>query len=112
MLKRSGCRVWGKSMRDRQFISRFVVVVILLYSIFSFARARIELAEMERREKSLAAETAELVREHDELQARLEAETSDEYIEQLARQRLGLVMPGEKVFYFYTDREENGWDLK
>ena len=99
-------------MHDRQFISRFIVVVILLYSIFSFTRARLELAEMQRREISLTAETAELSREHDELQARLESESSDEYIEQLARQRLGLVMPGEKVFYFYTDREEQGWDLK
>ena len=30
---------------------------------------------------------------------------SPEDIEQLARQRLGLVRPGEKIFYFTTDRE-------
>ena len=30
---------------------------------------------------------------------------SDEQLQQLARQRLGLVLPGEKIFYFTTDRE-------
>ena len=31
---------------------------------------------------------------------------SDEELAQLARQRLGLVLPGEKIFYFTTDRED------
>ena len=40
------------------------------------------------------------------LQQELEKEMSDEELAQLARQRLGLVLPGEKIFYFTTDRED------
>ena len=36
---------------------------------------------------------------------KLEAGLSDEELERLARERLGLVKPGDKIFYFTTDRE-------
>ena len=37
---------------------------------------------------------------------------SDEELERLARERLALVLPGEKIFYFVTDREEHQWNLQ
>ena len=45
-----------------------------------------------------------------ELSAELEERTADntalrEKLERLARERLGLVKPGDKIFYFTTDRE-------
>ena len=40
-----------------------------------------------------------------ELRGELEAGLSDEELERLARERLGLVKPGDKIFYFTTDRE-------
>ena len=39
------------------------------------------------------------------LREKLEAGLSDEELERLARERLGLVKPGDKIFYFTTDRE-------
>ena len=36
---------------------------------------------------------------------KLEAGLSYEEFERLARERLGLVKPGDKIFYFTTDRE-------
>ena len=42
----------------------------------------------------------------------LDAGMSDEELERLARERLALVLPGEKIFYFVTDREEHPWNLR
>ena len=43
--------------------------------------------------------------EHSRLAAALE-QGSDSRLQDMARQRLGLVLPGEKIFYFTEDRED------
>jgi cell division protein FtsB len=40
-----------------------------------------------------------------QLQAEIAQERDPEEMQQLARERLGLVLPGEKLFYFSSDRE-------
>ena len=54
----------------------------------------------------------ELEKENSSLQTSLEEGMSDEELERLARERLALVLPGEKIFYFVTDREEHPWNLR
>ena len=40
--------------------------------------------------------------ENERLKSVVESEDKSEYIEQVAREKLGYVMPGEKVFYDVT----------
>ena len=40
--------------------------------------------------------------QNDRLQAIVDSEDKSDYIEQIAREKLGFVMPGEKVFYDVT----------
>ena len=40
-----------------------------------------------------------------DLEEKIAQGQSPEEMQQLARDRLGLVLPGEKLFYFSTDRE-------
>ena len=56
-------------------------------------------------EAESAAEQESLEAENRRLTGLLEAGYDDGTMEAMARERLGLVMPGETVFYFTKDRE-------
>ena len=92
-------------MHFRERLIRIVLLSLLLYSALSLASSGAELDRAEARQEELSAELEALRAGLQSMQARLEQRISDEEAEQLARQRLGLVMPGEKIFYFTTDRE-------
>lgn len=99
-------------MRDRDVILRIVILALLLYSLASFASVRSDLKRTEQLARDLEAEVNTLQEENRELEEKLSGPRSDEEMRMLARQRLGMVMPGEKVFYFTTDREETLWAWK
>lgn len=99
-------------MRDRDVILRIVILALLLYSLASFASVRSDLRKTEQLAQSLKEELEQLQCENQELEEMLSGPRSDEEMRMLARQRLGMVMPGEKVFYFTTDREEALWAWK
>ena len=65
---------------------------------FGAARLRLDTARAE--EQSLSAACADLREENDALQRQIAAARELESLEDMARDRLGLVMPGERVFYF------------
>lgn len=90
-------------MHTRSTLIRIVALALLLYSLSFFAASLRSLhrAEDSVRERQLHLE--ELERENARLKARIESMNSDEGIEAMARERLGLVMPGEKIFYFTYD---------
>ena len=87
-------------MGSRNIIWRIIALALLCYSLLSFASASYDLARTE----ALIAELEHSVKAADEenaqLNAALEQGYDDERLRILARQRLGLVMPGELVFYF------------
>lgn len=99
-------------MRDRDVILRIVILALLLYSLASFASVRSDLKGTEQLARDLEAEVNTLQEENRALEEKLSGPRSDEEMRMLARQRLGMVMPGEKVFYFTTDREETLWAWK
>ncbi len=87
-------------MRDRPSLISFVAVALLVYSMCSLTAASLKLASEEEKLAALTEEYSLLVTERETLSARLESELTDADMERLARERLGLVMPGEKIFYF------------
>lgn len=93
-------------MQNRQTLIRIVLIALMGYAILNFASARAELGRTEETVQALRAEYEDLMAENRLLTQRLVAGGDDETIETLARQRLGLVLPGEKVFYFTKDRED------
>ena len=90
------------------FQNRLIPIVLLclfLYAAASLFSSRRELTQAQALEAALERELELLQEENQRMQQKLESGFSDEEIQQLARQRLGLVLPGEKIFYFTTDRE-------
>lgn len=93
-------------MNTKERILRIVAVALLAYSLWSFASVQLELRRAEKEYERLEAELASLERENAELTEKTAHSRDDDAIEQIARERLGLVMPGEIVFYFISDRED------
>lgn len=90
-------------MGDRPNLICFVAVALLLYSLFSLAAVSLKLNTAEREFAAFEKEYEVAVSEQKMLTERLDEGLDDSDIEELARQRLGLVMPGERIFYF-SDR--------
>lgn len=104
-------------MNSRNYLIRIVLLSLLLYAVGSLFSSGQQLRLSHEKEAELSAALAELRRDNLQMQQRLEESISDEELIQLARQKLGLVLPGEKIFYFTTDREEqhgthSGWHLR
>lgn len=99
-------------MHNRDVILRIVVLALLLYSLASFASVRGDLRRTEQTAAFLRQELEQLEADRILLEEKLAAVRSEEEMRQLARQRLGMVTPGEKIFYFTTDREETLWGWK
>lgn len=97
-------------MNTKESLIRIVLLSFLLYSALSLASSGRELRQAAEKQEELNARLALLDAERRQMQAELDTKISPEEIEQLARQRLGLVRPGEKIFYFTTDREDTPWN--
>lgn len=88
------------SARQRETLLRLVITALLLYALAHFAAAQLRLTQTEALAASLEAENAALEAEHTALIERLSAGEGPEELEARARRELGLVRPGEIVFYF------------
>ena len=87
-------------MQTRLTLLRIVALALLIYSLALFVTSVREVTEAENTAAALAEECERARAEKRALEAKLESAQTDEEIERLARERLGLVMPGEKIFYF------------
>lgn len=81
-----------------------LIVKILVFAVIAFLawklldlRGSVNRANLRR--DDLKAQAAELELENDEMKRRLERQDDDEIIAEIARDSLGLVMPGEQVYY-------------
>lgn len=72
-----------------------LIAVLLCYLVLSFFSQFHRLDAMQQDVKQLQDQLADLQRKNAELKQQLKMVQSDEYIEQVARERLGLVKPGE-----------------
>ena len=93
-------------MSSKETVIRIILLTLLMYSVISFASVRLDATEAKGTEAELAEQLEALELNNSAIRRKLDDGWSDEEIEQLARQRLGLVMPGEIIFHFITDREE------
>lgn len=92
-------------MNTRDTLICIVLISLTLYACTSVAAVGGELRAAAAVQKELRAELEEQTADNAALSEKLEAGLSDEELARLARERLGLVKPGDKIFYFTTDRE-------
>ena len=107
-------------MQTHSVLLRIVALSVLLYSLWLFTSSMDELRQSEGMAEEKTTLLSQLQEENIRLQEKLAAIESGAGMEALARERLGLVMPDERVFYFttgsageeqtYPAGEEKEWD--
>lgn len=85
-------------MKKRLTINKVIIVVIFAVFIFSLIRQGVALKRIKENLSVQRQNLNQLKEENEKLQAEVESAQSDyEYIEKLARERLGLIKDGEQV---------------
>ena len=92
-------------MNTKDTLICIVLIALTLYDCASVAAVGGELRAAAAVQQELSAELEEQTADNTAMREKLEAGLSDAELERLARERLGLVKPGDKIFYFTTDRE-------
>ena len=98
-------------MQRRRLILRTLVVSLLLYSLLSFGTALVKINKLRSLKLEAEQQLTVLKGENYALRKKFESPVSDEEIIALAREKLGLTLPGEITFIFTKDREEPSWGL-
>lgn len=93
-------------MRNRFSLIRIVAVALLLYSLWSLytSYAGIQTAQRVAAEKE--SSLARLKTENARLLRDIELAEDGRMLEELARERLGYILPGERVFLFSKSEDE------
>ncbi len=95
-----GASALAAKTKKRTGLLAALLVLVLLFAIgmqLVSVRARIAMAQGER--STLTEQLARQRQENRSLEASLERADDPEYLQQLAREQLGMVSPGEKDFY-------------
>lgn len=90
-------------MDTKETLIRIVLAALLLYAALCLASVRRELYAADALEAALRTELETIERDNRALKRRLSDGWSPEELEQLARERLGLVLPGDRIFRFASD---------
>ena len=86
-------------------VMRTVALALLIYSLVGLAGSLRSLEQAQRRLDAAAEELSTLQCVNAALQKKIESAFTDKAVEAVARERLALVMPGEKIFIFTADGE-------
>lgn len=92
----------NRRTRKKSFILTLGLVLLMGYFVITFLSLQLSIKERSSvlEQKNVAYQ--QQVAENERLKSIVESEDKSEYIEQVAREKLGYVMPGEKVFYDVT----------
>ena len=99
-------------MHNHNLILRIVLVAFLAYSLTAFGSGLKSLRKTESDISKLENELQVLRDENSFLKLDLASEPDAEKMEKLAREKLGMLRPGDKIFIFSKDREELLWGWK
>jgi len=76
----------------------FILIAFIVYFLFIIVEQQKILYSKEEAMKNIRTRVEEETRENEELIRQKEILDTDEYIEKVAREKLGMVKPGEKIF--------------
>ncbi len=80
-------------------IMKIVILAIIVYAVVTLASLRGSIAEAETDQAALQAQVDAALQENAELEYDIEHADDPEVIAGVARSKLGLVLPGEKIYY-------------
>lgn len=91
-----------KKKQSRSFILTLGLVLLAGYFVITIIGLQLSIRERKGVLEQMQSAYEQQLEQNDRLQAIVDSEDKSDYIEQIAREKLGFVMPGEKVFYDVT----------
>lgn len=85
--------------RETSFLLALGAFALAGYFAITLIQLQIEISEKKETLAQVQAQYNEKIAENQELEKVIEGGNEDEYIERIARDSLGYVKPGEKVYY-------------
>lgn len=91
-----------KKKKSRSFILTLALILVVGYFIITIIDLQLEIRDRKEVYEQLDNEYEQIVTDNNRLQAIVDSDDKGAYMEQVAREKLGFVMPNEKVFYDIT----------
>jgi cell division protein FtsL len=80
-------------------IAKIVIVVLIVYAVVSIISVKSKTAQAEASKEQLQNKVEQVAEANAELQYGIDHSKDDKTIEDIAREKLGLVKPNEVIFY-------------
>lgn len=80
-------------------LGRILLILILGYMIFMLVSVRQEISAAKAEVETLTEQVSEQVQYNTELSNAIENRDNPDFVEDIAREKLGLVSPNDRVFY-------------
>lgn len=80
-------------------ITKIVIAALLVYAAVSLVTVRSKTAALNAQTQQLQQQVTDMTQSNAELEYKIEHSEDADTIEEIARDKLGLVKPGEKIFY-------------
>lgn len=86
-------------IRRASLISKIIILAIIFYAGISLVSLKVQVSDAREKRDALQSQADSILKENTELDYSINHSADDETIEDIARNKLGLVKPGEKIFY-------------
>jgi cell division protein FtsL len=95
--------VQAVKLKRAGIITKVVILALAVYAVISLISLNAQVTEARKVRDETQAEVERLAQSNAELEYEINHSDDPETIEDIARDKLGLVMPGEKIFYDVSD---------
>lgn len=96
-----------KRPRKKIRVRHILVVLLVAYVGYTLFAQHMEIKQARADETRIKSQIEQLQKENERIKAELELMQSDQYIEKLAREKLGLIKPGEVMFIDVNYKDGN-----
>lgn len=89
--------------KKASIFTKLVIAALMVYALISLVVVHQRTAQLQDRAAALQQQVSEMTQSNAELQYQIDHSDDDDMRESVAREKLGLVKPGEKIFYDTSD---------
>ena len=86
-------------LRRTGILTKIVIAILLVYGVASIIRLSARIDSAQENVEELEQQMADIAAENDDMQYAIDHSEDEDVIRDIARDKLGLVEPGEEVYY-------------
>lgn len=90
-------------IKKSSLLIRIVIIALVLYAGVNLVSLRSQTENVKKEREELQDQVDSATQKNEELQYAIDHSTDSDILEDVARNDIGLVMPGEKIFYDVSD---------